>query len=162
MNSFQQNKTFSRKIVKYILYTGLIAGTLDISASFINFLITSGGKNPVIVLYYIASGVFGQSAFLGGPFFAVCGIIFHFIIAYSFVSFYFFNHQKVKRFLKNKYLTGTLYGIITWLVMNLIVVPLSHTPPNPHSEFQVILHVIFLILFIGFPAAVSADLFFRQ
>jgi membrane protease YdiL (CAAX protease family) len=161
MNSFKQNKSSSPGIVKYILYTGLIAGTLDISASFINFLITSGGKNPLIVLYYIASGVFGQSAFLGGIFYAVLGLMFHFIIAYSFVSLYFLNYQKVKRYFKNKYLIGIIYGIITWLVMNLIVVPLSHTPPNPHSVYQVILHVIFLILFIGFPAAISAELFFR-
>jgi hypothetical protein len=45
--------------------------------------------------------------------------------------------------------------------MNLIVVPLSHTPPNPQSVFQLLLHIIFLILFIGFPAAISADSFFR-
>jgi hypothetical protein len=161
MNSFRQNITPSPKIVKYILYTGLLAGTLDISASIINFLFTSGGKNPLIVLYYIASGVFGQIAFLGGPFYAVCGLIFHFIIAYSFVAFYFFNYKKVKQYLKNKYLIGFLYGIFTWLVMNLIVVPLSHTPPNHHSLFQLILSIIFLILFIGFPSVLSADIFYK-
>ena len=156
----QQKKYASINIVKYVSLTGLIAGTMDISAAFINFFIVSGGKNPVIVLYFIASGVFGQFAFTGGVFYALCGLIFHFVIAYSFTTFYFFSYPKVKAFLKNKYVAGFVFGIITWLIMNLIVVPLSNTPHNPHSVFQLILSIIFLILFIGFTAAISADKYF--
>ena len=162
MGSFQDSKKSSPKILKYVFYTGLLAGTLDISASFVNFLITSGGKNPVIVLYFIASGVFGQIAYLGGSFYAICGLLFHFIIVYSFVTFYFFNYPKVKTFLKNKYWIAILFGILTWLIMNLIVIPLSHTPSNPHSVFQLILHIVFLILFIGLPAALSSDMFIKE
>lgn len=68
MGSFQDSKKFSPKIIIYVFYTGLLAGTLHISASFVHFLITLGDKNPVIVLYTIVSGVFGQIAFGGCPF----------------------------------------------------------------------------------------------
>ena len=157
---FQKNKSTSVNIVKYIFFTGLIAGTLDISAALINYFIASGGKDPVIVLYFIASGVFGQFAFMGGLFYALCGLVFHFVIAYSFTTFYFFSYPKVKQFLKNKYSAGFVFGILTWVVMNLIVVPLSNTPHNPHSLFQLILSIVFLILFIGFPASISSDKYF--
>jgi hypothetical protein len=63
MNSFQHNKDSSPNIVKYIFYTGFWAGQLDISASFIDFLFTSGGRNPVIVLNFIANEIFGQMLF---------------------------------------------------------------------------------------------------
>ena len=155
-----QTKYVSIKIVKYVFFTGLIAGTLDISAALINYLIASNGKNPVIVLYFIASGVFGQFAFIGGVFYALCGLIFHFVIAYSFTTFYFFLYPKVRPFLKNKFLVGFIFGIVTWLIMNLIVVPLSYTPFIHHSAFDIILGMLFLVLFIGFPAAISSEKYF--
>ena len=68
MGSFQDSKKFSPKIVKYVFYAGLLAGTLDISVSFVNFLITSGVKNFVIVLYFVVSGVFGQIVLGESPF----------------------------------------------------------------------------------------------
>ena len=157
---FQQKKYTSIKIVKYVFFTGLIAGTLDISAALINYFIASGSKDPVIVLYFIASGVFGQFAFVGGVFYALCGLTFHFVIAFSFTTFYFYSYPKIKPFIKNKYFTGFLFGIITWLIMNLIVVPLSNTPFIRHSVFDTILGMLFLALFIGFPSVISSDKYF--
>lgn len=158
----QRKKEASGKIVKYILITGLIAGTLDISAAIINYMIATGGKNPVIILYFISSGVFGQFAFSGGLFYAVCGVVFHFVIAYSFISFYFFVYPRTRKLLKNRYLCGAAFGIATWCVMNLVVVPLSKTPPTGFSLRQFILSILFLILFIGLPAAISAEKFYSE
>lgn len=158
----QEKRKVSSKIVKYIFLTGLIAGTLDISAAIVNYMIVTGGKNPVIIFYFIASGVFGQFAFSGGLFYAVFGAVFHFVIAYSFTSFYFFIYPRVIRIIKNKYLAATVFGVSTWIVMNLVVVPLSKTPPTGFSLRQFIFSVLFLILFIGLPSALSADKFYSD
>jgi hypothetical protein len=74
-----------------ILKAGLIVGTLDILAAFIQYAIKTG-KNPTVVLKFIASGVFGKEAFNGGTMMNVYGLIFHFVIALflPFSSFGFF------------------------------------------------------------------------
>lgn len=158
----QQKNAASKSIIKYILLTGLLAGTLDISAAFINYMISSGAKNPVVVLNFIASGVFDKAAFSDGFFYPLSGLLFHFIIAYSFTTFFFLLYPKAKSFLKNKYLAGVIFGLFTWLVMNLIVLPLSNTPLLHRSAPQIILSVLFLVFFIGFPAAIIADKFYSQ
>lgn len=158
----QQKNAASKSLVKYILLTGLLAGTLDIAAAFINYMISSGGKNPVVVLNFIASGVFNKAAFSGGFFYSFSGLLFHFIIAYSFTTFYFLIYPKAISFLKNKYLAGVIFGLFTWLVMNLAVVPLSNTPALDRSALRLVLSVLFLVFFIGFPAAISAGKFYSK
>ena len=59
-------------IVKNILFSGLIAGTLDISAA---ILFLANG-NAAGVLKYIASGAFGKDAFTGGDEMLAWGVLF--------------------------------------------------------------------------------------
>ena len=57
---------------KIILTTGLLAGTLDILAAFIQSYLMANVV-PSTVLKYIASGVFGKSAYSGGVFYySIC------------------------------------------------------------------------------------------
>jgi hypothetical protein len=158
----QKKKEASYRIVKYVFFTGFLAGTLDLSTSFVNYLIISGGKNPVIILYFIASGVFGQFAFTGGAFYWFCGLIFHLVIAYSFTTFYFFIYPKVKPIIRNKYFAGIIFGILTWLLMYLVVLPLSNAPLNGHTPLQFVISVLSLVLFIGLPAAISSESFYYK
>lgn len=50
--------------IKTILYAGLLVGSLDITAAFLDFYISTG-NGPGGVLRFIASGVFGREAFTG-------------------------------------------------------------------------------------------------
>ena len=74
-------------MLKAILKTGLIAGTLDILAA----IVILAKMNAVGVLQYVASGVFGKEAFSGGTTMAIAGLIFHYIIAFSLLSFHMFH-----------------------------------------------------------------------
>lgn len=60
--------------ISVILWTGLLVGTLDISAAIINYTL-SYQKNPVRVFQFIASGVFGKEAFSGNSSMIFYGII---------------------------------------------------------------------------------------
>ncbi len=51
----------SRNLFLAVLWTSLLAGTLDAIGAIINYLVVYG-KNPVRIFYYIASGVFGKEA----------------------------------------------------------------------------------------------------
>ena len=73
--------------LKLIIKAGLIAGSLDIIAAFLNFYFKTG-KNPTIVLKYTASAIFGKDAVTGGNGMALTGLLLHYIIAFIFTIFF--------------------------------------------------------------------------
>ena len=140
-----------------ILKAGLIAGTMDILAAFIKFMI-EGNKNVELILKYIASGVLGKTAMRGGAGTAAFGLLLHFVIAFIFtiILFWLYGQLKLVRF--NPVLIGFLYGIFTWLVMNLLVVPYSKVPraPGPFNWTQAVIGALILIACIGIPVSLIA------
>jgi hypothetical protein len=144
-----------------ILLAGFIAGTLDAAAAIINFYITTG-KSPVIVFVYIASAVFGKEAYSMSQFIAVIGLLFHYLVANVFSAFYFLIYPKIKFLHWNKITNAIIYGIFVWLVMNLLVVPLSRAQHFPFNIRNAILGVFILIICIGIPITMMASLFYRD
>ncbi|HYM94398.1 MAG TPA: hypothetical protein VET23_09690, partial [Chitinophagaceae bacterium] len=76
----------------------------------------------------------------------------HFCNAYLFTIFFFVIYPKIKMPPKNSIITGLLYGCFVWLVMNLVVVPMSHTPKLPFNLTQTIPEVVFLMACVGLPS----------
>ena len=138
-----------------ILLAGFLVGSLDIIAAFINFY-TKTGKNPVAVLNYIASAIFGRAAFSGDNSMAVWGLIFHFAIAFTWTILFFMIYPKIKLLSKNRILTGILYAIIIWLIMTQVIVPATKAPAIPFKADQALLAVGILIVAIGLPLSFIA------
>ena len=148
----QENESvrFTKSLPKAIITAWLIAGTLDITSAIIIFIINN--KTSVIGLFqYIASGVFGNSAFSGGIPMAIAGLLFHYTFALIWTLVFFFIYPKIQFISKHKYTSGVLYGIFVWLFMNLIVVKLSRVPVINFSIGHRIVGIIILILFISSP-----------
>lgn len=138
----------NNKPILTILLAGLIAGTADALAAI--FILAAG--NAAGVFKYIASALYGKQAFAGGADMIIIGIVCHYIIAFAFVTFYYFIYPRVSLLRYNKYLSAFLYGIFTWLIMNLIVVPMTKI----HQVFtwhNALLNVVILMFTIGLPAA---------
>src|SRR5713226_7487438 len=118
--------TYKLSAFRKILVLGLITGTLDaLAALIINYKI-----NPLLIFRFIASGVFGRAAFAGAEEMVVAGILFHYLIAYLFTVAFYLLYPFCYSILKNKYIVAIVYGGSAWLVMNLIVVPLSMIGPH--------------------------------
>ncbi len=143
------------RIFANIVKAGLIAGTLDIIAACTYYTIRTG-KNPDGVLKFVASGVFGKEAFSGGIRMSILGLIFHFCIAFAFTIFLFWIFPKISFFTNNKILSGILYGIFMWAVMQFLVVPLSNTPKSPLILSNAIIAAMILIICIGIPLTLIA------
>jgi hypothetical protein len=124
------NSTFP-SVTKTILLSGFLAGTLDIIAAIIIYSFIMHKATATQILQGIASGVFGKAAFSDGTGMALMGLLFHFIIAYCFAIGYFIVFPYLPFLRKQKILSGFLYGIFAWLVMNLIVLPLSNVNHAP-------------------------------
>jgi hypothetical protein len=141
---------------KTVLWAGLLVGTLDITAALTHFLI-NGGTDPTKVFIYIASGVFGTTAFeTGGPM-AIWGLIFHYMIAYIWTMIFFLIYPRIGFMSRaNWILVGVLYGIFVWIMMNRVVVPLSGTPKNPFRLNNAIINCLILIAMIGLPLSYIA------
>jgi hypothetical protein len=139
--------------LKVILVAGLVAGTLDILAAFVQTYINTR-KGPDIVLKYIASGVFGRKeAFGGGDSMILWGLLFHFIIAFAFAAFFVLLYLNWKLISRHIILSGFLYGLFVWTVMNRLVVPMSKIPSQPFVWNRAIIAMLILVFFIGMPIA---------
>ncbi len=133
-----------------ILLSGLLVGTLDITAACTDYYIATG-KGPAGVLRYVASGVFGQDAFSGGDSMGVWGLFFHYIIAFSFTIFFFWLYPRIKLMTEYPILTAIIYGVFMWIITARIIVPLSNTPKGTFVWWKAIKAAAILIVMIGLP-----------
>ncbi len=138
-----------------IITAGLLVGTLDISAALIRYYAKTG-KNPMTVPKYIASAVFGEEAFAGGNSMIIWGFLFHYLIAVSFTIFFFFLYRNLRLLSYNPVLTGIVYGLFIWAVMDMLIVPLSAAPVIPFSLSGAVIAALILIICIGMPLALLA------
>lgn len=155
---YGENRIHALRSFRIILLSALLAGSLDICAAFINSHFRAG-VNPIIVLQFIASGILGSSSFDGGYFTAFLGLLFHYFITFTWAFLFFTFYPKINLFkkiipnLKNKILIGLSYGIFIWMVMNLIVLPLSNVPPITFRIPQVLIGISFIMLLVGLPVS---------
>jgi hypothetical protein len=146
-SSVQKQKAWSS-----ILAGGLIAGALDITSAFITF----GPGVPRA----IAGGLLGRIAFRGGAATWALGLALHFFIALSAAAVYYAASRKLD-FLKVHFLVcGLFYGIAVFLVMNLIVLPLSALHAAGPYQLRGLIQGLLVHMFcIGLPISFSVHRF---
>jgi len=145
---------------KTVVQAGLLVGSLDIIAALTNFYIKTG-KDPLIVLKYIASALFGKAAFSGDNSMAIWGLLLHFMIAFIWTIFFFLIYSKLRLLSWNRIITGIIYGIFIWIVMSQVVVPMSKAAGGPFNIKQAIIAVLILIGAIGLPLSFIAHRYYR-
>lgn len=146
-------------ITKYIILTWLLCGTLDaLSAIVLNPTI------PVAAIFkYIASGFFGNTAFAGSTNMVVYGVLFHYLIALVFAVMLFTTYPFFIRLLRNKVILALVFGLLIWVVMNLVVVPyLSHIPVKPMKLAGALKNIAALIVSFGFPISFIAGKYYQN
>ena len=151
----------SKNLFLTILWTGLFVGYLDITAAIINFMFNSD-KSPTVIFNYIASAAFGKQRAYSEKWMVAAGILFHFIVAYSFTIFFFLMYPRLHFLSKNRLLTGILYGCFVWCIMNLLIVPNTYIDKYPTLVAKTLIQVGILIIAIGLPLSFIASWFFRE
>lgn len=152
---------YKRSRLQTIGWVGLLAGSLDILSACLHAYIAKG-ISPIVVLQFIASGAFGKAAFSGGWLMPLTGLLFHFIIAYSFTAFFFWLYPSIKIMSKSIVLTAIVYGIFIYVVMNFLVLPLTKIPAITFNLEKAVIALLILIVAIGLPLAIVARTFFRH
>lgn len=134
-----------------------LTGTED-PLSFITYL-SEGGPN--YYFKYIARAVFGDEATTGGSLMVIWGGVFHYMIAFLFTAFLFVIYPAVSNWFKASWLVIIIYGIFTWAIMNLAVLPLSKLRSFPTDPISETISVFILILMIGIPVVIKARRFYN-
>jgi hypothetical protein len=105
---------------------GAIAATLDILYALIFF--GARGVAPERILQSIASGLLGPAAYRGGAASAVLGLLLHLLIAIAAAAL-FYAVARRRPWLREQWLAaGVIFGLVVYVVMNFVVVPLSAFP----------------------------------
>jgi len=140
------------KAYKTILLAGVIAGVLDITAAVVTTVLRD--RPPVRMLQSIASGVLGPNSYNGGGKTAALGLLLHFIIATGWAAVFYAVSRKVGFLVRQPIISGLLYGIFVFCVMNLVVLPLSAFPHRVTFPLSnTIIGVAVIMLCVGLPIA---------
>jgi len=139
------------------LITGwLVAGTCDIVYA-IAFSYLRSGVAPARVLRFVASGALGAAAIGGGAGVAALGLLFHYLIAFIVTAIFFGAARLRPSMVRHPYVTGAAYGLVVYVVMNAVVIPLSRIGPRPMPAAIVTVTGVLVHMFlIGTPIALAA------
>ncbi len=139
---------------------GLVAATLDISYAF--WLGAIRGTAPLRVLQSVASGIQGPLAYQGGWTTGLVGLLLHYGIALVAAVVYASAASQL-RWLRKHYLwAGSLFGVVVYVVMNFVVLPLSAVPFQiVHTPRVLLQGFVSHALLVGLPIAASLHLAHR-
>ncbi|WP_407174506.1 hypothetical protein [Bradyrhizobium sp. STM 3562] len=130
------------------LGAGLFAGTTNLIAAGAIF-----GGTLTHGLQLIASGLLGEWAFKGATPAAALGASLHYGISIIAAGLYCALVLRRKWWREHWLIGGTLFGIVSYLVMNVIVVPLSNAPNPDFSPVIVAKELVAHTVMFGIPIA---------
>lgn len=138
-----------------ILYGGLVVGILDGLFAFIFYGLILGAK-PLRIFQGVAAGVLGRASFEGGTKTFVLGILLHFIVATCIAAVYYLASLKLPFLIHHAVICGLIYGMIAYLGMNYIVIPLSAIGLRPFFFRTFLPAFIGHAILVGLPIALIA------
>ena len=121
-------------LVRIAVFAGGVAGAVEMMI----VLPVQGmlGANPVQVFQAIAAGALGtQAALRGGAPTALLGVAVHLLVSIVAAGLYAWAAVRWTTLARRPLIWGPLYGVACYVVMNLIVIPLSRIGFSPPRSF---------------------------
>jgi len=146
--------------IETMLTAGFIAGCLDLLTAILVYSVAMQRTTDTKLLQGIGRAAFGSNAFDGETSLALSGVAVHFFIAFSFAIFYFFIFPYIPFLRRQRIISGMLYGIFAWCVMNLAVLPLLHIANVPHKWDSMIRGAVILMFCIGLPISLIVSRYY--
>jgi hypothetical protein len=143
---------------KPIAIATLVCGTLDILLAVM--LTLWRGKEPAAMLRYVASGPF-PGAMDWGASGSLLGLATHFTLMAVMVAGLVLLVRARPQLLDTPYRTALAYGVVTYLIMNWLVVPLRFHTPLPPSTLAIATQLFAHIVLVAIPATFIARRYLR-
>lgn len=146
-------------MTRAIGWATLIAGTLDILYAALMSSIYGGG--PAAMLRTVASGPFPPATEWGAAG-SVLGLIVHFTLMAIMATYFMIAARNWPLLLAKPIQWGIVYGLLTYVVMNWIVVPVRFDAPLPPSTRSIISQLFAHTALVGIPIALTAAKMLRR
>lgn len=138
--------------IQTLVLAGFVAGALDMLAALASYV--SQGATVDGILKYIASGLLGAAAMQGGMAVAALGLLFHFALTTGMAAVFLLAALRFPALTLRPWLWGTIYGVLTWLAMVYVVVPLSAVPGWKLPQgWSIVSGLLSHIFYVGVPIA---------
>jgi len=146
--------------MKAVVVAGTVVGVLDGLAAMANAGIR--GVSPDRVFQYIASGIFGRTAFEGGAAMVALGILLHFVVAFGASAVFVFAARSLSFLNRFPFITGPLYGVAVYFFMGEIVSALSNVTRGTRTLSGTVTGILIHVLFVGLPIALISSKFSKR
>lgn len=135
-----------------------LCGTLDIL--FAVLLTLSRGREPAAMLRFVASGPFPQAT-EWGPSGSALGLLVHFILMGFMVASFVVAARNYPILVDHPLLSGLGFALVTYVAMNLIIVPLRFPAAWPPKSLAAATQLFAHVFLVGLPTAFITRHFLR-
>ena len=146
-------------MLKPIALATLVSGTLDILFAMI--LTVWFGRQIPGMLRYVASGPFPAASDMGTSG-AMLGLLVHFALMAIMAAVFMVVVSQRPSLVANPWLAALVYGLITYAIMNWLVVPLRFDTPLPPKPLSIATQVFAHIVLVGVPFALIAKKYLAE
>ena len=147
----------NHRILAAIAVGGGTAGLLDIISAV-------AGKDPGMVLQYIASGLLGKAAFTGGQTTVAAGLLVHFGLTTLMAALFTFAAIRFPLLRRWPWIAGFCYGALVFFAMFYVIVPLSAAQgwKTPQGFLSIVKGAMLHGVLVGVPIAAAARHFLGE
>jgi len=133
----------NRNAVLAFVYGGFVAGTIDIFAPALIYMVT-----PMRILQAIARGLLGSASFEMGVTSAALGLVLQWLMSILIAAIFVFAALRLRVLVQRWIAAGLAYGVVVFIVMNYVVVPLSAVGKVPtFTTLTFTLNLLAMLLF---------------
>ena len=136
-----------------------VSGALDILFAMILTMTIGKGDIPAM-LRFVASGPFPQAPEWGDPG-ALLGLLVHFTLMAIMATIFVLAARQYPAILQSPVKWGVIYGLITYVAMNWIVVHFRFDTPLPPKALSIATQLFAHIFLVGIPFALITAKFLR-
>jgi len=149
----------NQSIVKPIAIATLISGALDIGFAMI--LTVWFGRHIPDMLRFVASGPIPSATEMGMNG-AILGLVVHFALMAIMATVFMLLVRSRPQWLDKPWLTAVVFGLVTYVVMNLIVVPVRFDAPLPPKPLSIATQLFAHIVLVGLVMTYVARKYLRR
>jgi hypothetical protein len=146
-----------RRSVLIAVAAGIVAGATNLVAAGAIF-----GGTMTHGFQMIASGLLGEQAYSGGLKAAILGAALHFAISIAAAALYLWAALRHHTLIRHWLVGGVSFGVLAYLAMNLLVVPLSNAANPDYSFGMIVKELLAHTLLFGVPVAGIVRAFARN
>jgi len=150
-----------RPSIARVLVAALVVAAADLIDAIVVWVVLYQKSTVERILQSIASGLLGRdAAFSGGSATAGLGLVLHFVVALGWTVMFWVLLQRWTHLrawtasTRGAVLAGLVYGAVVWLLMDGVVLPLSHARATPVTAAWFWIQLATHPFVVGLPIAV--------